>query len=252
MALRCAAVMGMLLLSGCMAPPQVKEVLGDREAYVRKNFSPDTLPESVRREVSSKDSGSFPFSRMVVNLSWTLTSDDDKEKHVKSKDLVTFVNAGGPYLQEIHEASRNGVPTLQRFSVSYRGILVLKTEAVNVGSTMAGMTFVAKGLTQFDALRPDVAKTVEYAYSSGTTVQLMNFRDSRNSCVMGDSYPASRANPAFEGDAQEIACTNYNANGVMSGKSYYVFLKKYGAAICVKGEGSGGTSVAQIDSVTIS
>lgn len=251
-AMRCAAVVGVLLLSGCATPPQVKQVLGDREAYLRNNFSPETLPEPVRSEVSSKDSGGFPYSRMVVNLSWTMTSDDDKERHVKSQDVVTFVNAGGPFLEEMHEASRNGVPTLQRFSTSYRGILVLKTEALNVGSTLAGMTFVAKGFKQFDPLRVDVAKSIEYAYSSGTTVQLMNFRDSRNSCIIGDSYPASRANAAFEGDAQEIDCTNYNTNGVMSGKSHYVFLKKYGTAILVKGEGSGGSSEAHIDSVKIS
>lgn len=246
--LRGASVATLLLLSGCVSPPQVKQVLGDKEGYLSKNFDPATLPEGVRREVASKDGGSIPYVRMVVDMSWTLNS-DDKEKQVKYQDKVTYINAGGPFLEELHEASRNGVPTTQRFTTSYRGILALKSEALNVGNTMAGMTFVAHDFKQFEPLRPDASKSIEFAYTSGTTVQLMNFREGRNSCILGDSYAASRANASLEGDAQDIECTNYNANGVVSGKSHYVYLKKYGTAVFVKGEGSGGTSEGHIDAV---
>jgi hypothetical protein len=251
MVMRCAAVAGLLLLSGCIDPPQVKQVLGDREGYLSKNFSPATLPDAVQKQVSSKDGEGFPYRRMVLNVSWTMNS-DDKEKQVKFEDAVTLINAGGAFLEELHEATRNGVPTTNRFSTTYRGMLILKSEALNVGNTMAGMTLVAKSFSQFDALRPDVGKTVEYAYSAGTTVQLMNFRDYRSSCVWGASYSASNANVAFKGDAQEIVCTNYNANDVLSGKTHYVFLKNYGTAILVKDETSSGVSEAHIDSVKIS
>lgn len=245
---RGTTVAALLLLSGCATPPQVKEVLGDREGYLSKNFDPATLPEGIRREVASKDSGSVPYRRMVLDMSWTSTA-DDKEKEIKYQDKVTYINAGGPFLEELHESSRNGVPTVQRFITSYRGILTLKAEALNVGNTMAGMTFVAHDFKQFEPLRPDMAKSIEFAYTVGTTVQLMNFHDGRNACLLGDSYAATRANAALEGDAQDIECTNYNANGVMSGKSHYVYLKKYGTAIFVKGEGSGGISEGHIDSV---
>lgn len=247
-ALRGATVVTLLLLSGCVSPPQVKQVLGDNEGYLSKNFAPATLPESVRREVASKDGGSFPYVRMVVDMSWTVSS-DDKEKQLKYQDKITYINAGGPFLEEMHEATRNGVPTTQRFVTSYRGILALKSEALNVGNTMAGMTFVAHDFKRFDPLRPDAGKSIEFAYTSGTTVQLVNFRDGRNACMLGDSYAASRANASFEGEAQDIDCTNYNANGVVSGKSHYVYLKKYGTAVYVKGEGSAGTSEGHIDSV---
>jgi len=248
---RGTTVAALLMLSGCVNPPQVKEVLGDKEGYLSKNFDPATLPEGVRREVASKDGSSIPYVRMVVDMSWTLNA-DDKEKQVKYEDKITYINAGGSFLEELHEASRNGVPTIQRFTTSYRGLLTLKTESLNVGSTVAGMTFSIHDFKHFEPLRPDAATSIQFAYTSGTTVQLMNFRDGSNTCTLGNSYPASRANASLDGDAQEIDCTNYNANGVMSGKSHYVYLKKYGTAVYVKGEGSGGTSEGHIESVKFS
>jgi len=248
---RCAAVTALLLLSGCVARPQVKEVLNDPDGYLSKNFAPSTLPDAVHNEVTSKDNGGFPYSRMVLGVSWTVSS-DDKEKQLKFQDNITLMNEGGAFLGELHEDQRNGVPTVKRFNISYRGLLVLKSEALNVGNTMAGMTFVAHKFSQFDVLRPDVGGTVEYGYSAGTTAQLVNFRDYRSSCAWGDSYPASKANAAFNGDAREIECTNYNSNGVLAGKSHYIYLKEYGTAILVKAENSTGTSEAHIDSVKMS
>ena len=90
-ALRGATVVTLLLLSGCVSPPQVKQVLGDNEGYLSKNFAPATLPESVRREVASKDGGSFPYVRMVVDMSWTVSS-DDKAKRARVGGAAHVVN----------------------------------------------------------------------------------------------------------------------------------------------------------------
>jgi hypothetical protein len=244
------AIAALLTLSGCMDLPAVKSVIKNQASYLQENFAPSTLPDAVRSAVTSKDSGGISFHRMTVTTSWDRTS-ADSDTHSKTQDTTTQINAGGPFIEVMTESTRNGVPTHRIFATSYRGILALKLQIINMNSALAQRIFEAKRIKNFDALRSDDMKQMDFVYSSGATVQIMNFSDSRNHCSPGQSYAALQVHKDLSGDAQEINCTNYNSNDVVSGKTTYVYLKKYGTALLIKSESTSGVSTGHIDSIQI-
>lgn len=243
----CAAVAS--LLSGCIQPVQVKNVQEDKSGYLNSHFSPSDLPEHVRQTISEADSSPLHFKRIVYHSTWTLNV-DDKNKTTTMDESSTVTNAGGGLVELLSESSRNGVPVSQLYMLSYRNLVPLKAQTMNLSANIAPMLMEVKDFKHFDPIT-SLRSGLEYDFQYGTSVQIMNFHDGRTTCVRGDAQPASDVYASLSGEAWGVVCTEYNANGVMRGKRSYVYLENYGIAINVHSEFSTGVSNAKITSITI-
>src|SRR6185312_3465896 len=218
--------LAMLLLSGCAPMTKVKDVLADKQAYMDANFSPDKLAKEVIQTVNAADHGPIEFRKMVIHLDWQL-NDDDKNKTVSLEQVVSYRNVGGSLVQMQVEDSRNGVPMTQNYQLSYRGIVGLKSQSLNVGAAMTGFAFELKSFQHFDAVgRPSASGMLDYHYKSGSTVQIMNFHDGRSTCKVGPDYPAAKISAQLLGDARDLDCIVYNSNGVKTSSSRAAYLAK--------------------------
>ncbi len=245
------ATLAMLLLSGCVPMTKVKDVLADKQAYMDANFSPDKLAREVVQTITAADQEPLGFHGMVFHLDWQL-NDDDKNKTVSIEQTASFRNVGGSLVQMRVEDSRNGVPMTQNYQLSYRGIVALKSQNLNVGAAMTGFAFELKSFQHFDAVgRPSASGMLDYQYKSGTTAQIMNFRDGRSTCKIGPAYPAAKVNAQLLGDARDLDCTIYNSNGVKTSSSRAAYLAKYGVAVVLHTEHAAGISDAKVTSVEI-
>ncbi|MDE2054429.1 MAG: hypothetical protein KGI62_07060 [Xanthomonadaceae bacterium] len=249
MAQKGVCLLAVCLLAGCVPPVQVKDVLANQSGFLDANFSPDNLPASVHSTITQADNRPLGFHQMVLRLDWTFNI-DDKAKTSHEDQKLTLTSAGDGFAQMIIEDSRNGVPTLQQDSLTYRGLLPLRQQNFSMSASVGGFAYVMHDLKQFDAITP-TANTLRYAYTSGTSVQLMNFRDGSMSCTLGKPYPASQVFTSLEGEARKIDCTWYNSNGVVSGKRTFDYLEHYGVAVGTGSQLASGISEAKIVSATI-
>lgn len=123
---------------------------------------------------------------------------------------------------------------------------------MNLSARIAPMEMQVKHFDRFDAVNnASKATELDYRYSLGTSVQIMNFSSDRTTCARGKTYPATQVFASLAGDAEDMECTNYNANGVQYSKVRYAYLKQYGVAIAVHMEQARGISDGKIASVTI-
>jgi len=245
------ATLAMLLLSGCAPMTKVKDVLADKQAYMDANFSPDKLAKDVVQTVNSADQGPLGFHTMVFHLSWQL-NDDDKNKTVAIDQTISMRNVGGSIVQHQIDDSRNGVPMSQTYWLSYRGLVVLKGQQLNVGAAIVGIPYVVKSFQHFDAANsPAASGTIDYQFKVGNAAQFMNFQSGRETCSRGSDYPATKVNAQLAGEAHDLDCTSYNANAVKVHSTRYVYLVKYGVAVAVHTEFATGISDARVTSVTI-
>ena len=244
----CAAVAS--LLSGCIPQPvQVKNVQEDKSGYITSHFSPSDLTEHVRKTISEADSNPLHFKRIVYHSTWDLNV-DDKNKTTTMDEVSTVTNAGGGLVELLSEHSRNGVPMTQMYALSYRNLIPLKTQTMNLSATVAPMMMEVKNFKHFDPIS-SLKSGLEYDFQYGTSVQIMNYHDGRTSCVRGDAKPASDVYVSLSGEAWDVICSEYNANGVLRGKRSYVYLENYGIAITTHSELSTGVSNAKITSITV-
>jgi archaellum component FlaF (FlaF/FlaG flagellin family) len=236
-------------LAGCVTPVQVKNVEQDKTGYLTHNFSPDDLPESVQKTISDADSGQLNFKKVTYHVAWSMNV-DDKNKTTSVDETRTLTNVGGSLVESMAESSRNGEPIAQNYDLSYRNLLPLKTQTMNVSANLAPMRFEVKEFEHFDPIS-SLKSGLDYRYKTGTSVQIMNYRDGRTSCARGDAQPASDLSPSLSGEAWDIICTSYNMNGVQQNKERYTYFMEYGFAIRLHSETAAGINDAKLISIAV-
>lgn len=227
-----AALGVVCLLAGCIAPPprvQVKDVLADQSGFLQTNFSADKLPPAVRSAITSADNAPLGFQRMDLKLTWTW-KESNKASAENSDQQMTVINAGGSFVQELTQNSRNGIPVNQRDRLGYRGIFPLLSQDFSMNARSGGLTFVVRDISHFDALTPSATK-LAFDYNLGFVGSSVKPSPHRLSCNIGAPYPATRVFVAFQGNARDLDCESYNGYGALAGKSTYVYLQQYGVAL---------------------
>lgn len=236
-------------LAGCITPVQVKNVEKDRTGYLTQNFAPGDIPASVQKTIREADGDQLNFKQVTYRLAWTMNV-DDKNKTTNIDETRTMTSVGGTLLETMAESSRNGAPIAQLYELSYRNLFPVESQNVNVSANLAPMRYEVKDFDHFDPVS-SLKTGLDYRYKIGTTVQIMNFRDGRTSCMRGDARPASELNSSLSGEAWDVLCTNYNMNGVQQNKNRYEYLVKYGFAIMLHSETSGGINDAKLVSISV-
>lgn len=243
--------LAVLSLSGCAPMTKVKDVQADTQAYMNANFLPDKLDKDVAQTINSADPGPLAFHKITFQFDWQV-NDDDKNKMQAFNQQLSYTNVGGSLVQEKVDNSRNGMPMNADYSISYRGVLSLMSQNINLNATIAGTTFKLKSLQHFDAAtRPASAGQLDYQYTLGFSGQLMNFTAGRTTCTVGTDYPATKINAQLAGEAHDLDCAVYNSNGVKVHSTRYAFLDKYGVGIVTHTEYASGISDAKLTSFRI-
>lgn len=243
----CVVVAGSL--AGCVTPVQVKNVQQDKAGYLARNFAPGDLPASVQKAINDADATPLKFKKVTYHLAWSMNV-DDKNKTLNLDETRTLNNAGGSFVESMSESSRNGEPIAQHYEVSYRNMMPLKAQGMNVSANVALMQNEVRDFEHFDPIA-SLRSGLDYRYKVGNSVQIMNFRDGRTSCVRGDAQPASDLNRSLSGEAWDVNCTTYNMNGIQQNKERFAYFMDYGFAIRMHSETAAAINDAKLISITV-
>lgn len=232
----CASVMliAAAMLCGCM-PEAVKQIESNKSDYMQSHFAVTDVPQQVAATIAATDSTPMGFHQMELTLSLTVsrTSDGQVSHFVNT---ATYTAAGGPYVQMLDVLNNNGVPFQEDYSLTYRGLLFLRTQQVQLSATSSNMIFAIHSLQPIAAWPAGGPGSggVDFHFEQGFSQQIMNFQDGAMSCTFGSVFAASEVNPALVGNAQHLHCTALNNNGVVISQSDAAWLPHYGIVLVTR------------------
>jgi hypothetical protein len=213
-------------------PEQVKQIESNKTDYMQSHFAVTDIPQQVADTIKAADSSAIGFQQMKLTLALTVsrTSDGQVNHFVNTS---TYTAAGGPYVQVLDVLNNNGVPFQEDYSLTYRGLLFLRTQQVQLNATNSNFIFAIHSLQPVAAWPAGGVGggAVDFHYQQGLSTQIMNFQDGAMSCRFGSVFNASEINPALTGGAQHLHCTAFNNNGVVTSQSEAAWLEHYGIVL---------------------
>lgn len=218
------------LLSGCVQFVSVKDIANDKPGYLASHFSVESLPSGVREKFPASGAHVLPFKVLTISGS---ESGNVGATAVRLDFKSTLINANDTgMIQQVSEASNNGVPSSATFSLSYLNLYSLKQETALYSQTVALIPFVAHDIDNnqfvFDAPKEDSTYTTRFSF--GTAAQIINFRSVVTTCHTGRYYPASRVNAALTGKAIDLDCED-TKDGIIQSKARHTYLTEYGIGL---------------------
>jgi hypothetical protein len=220
-------------LTGCVATVPVKEMLGDREAFLAAQFAPAKLRPDVKAAVDKAAVPTPAFKSM--KLSYRLANDDEgKKRDVEVSALV--LNAGNGLFQRQDELSTNGFPYRINNELDYLGLRALIWQSAFHTRSNSELGYEVKQVVRLDSKLASAKAGDELVYevATGTTQQIANYATLKVTCKAGDTVPASTVNAAFEGDALKLTCTRFDDKGIAFSKTENVYLKRYAFALTLE------------------
>lgn len=232
----CASVMlvAAAMLCGCM-PEAVKQIESNKSDYMQSHFAMTDITQQVATTIAASDSAPMGFHQMQLTLALTVsrTSDNQVNHFVNT---ATYTAAGGPYVQILDVLNNNGVPFQEDYSLTYRGLLYIRTQEVQLSAQSSNQIFAIHSLQPIAAWPGGGAGSgdIDFHYEEGFSQQIMNFQDGAMSCSFGSVFAASELNPALAGNAQKLHCTALNNNGVVISQSDAAWLPHYGLVLVTR------------------
>lgn len=226
----CASVLitSAALLSGCM-PEAVKQIESNKSDYMQSHFAVADVPKQVTAAIAAADPAPLGFRKMEVTLALSVSRTADAQVN-HFVNTATYTAAGGPYVQLLDVLNNNGVPFQEDYSLTYRGLLFLRTQQVQLNALNSNQIFAIHSLqpvAAWPAGGPG-AGDIDFHFEQGLSQQIMNFQTGALTCRFGSVFAASELNPALAGNAQKLDCTALNTNGVVISRSEEAWLMRYG------------------------
>lgn len=237
------------LAAGCAAV-DTKTIVSNSDGYLSANFTPAQLKQPVRNLVEKGEA----LPKLFERIDYTLSADlDDEGKNSQVTSTASFINIGNGYIQQRVEYARNGVPYRINLSLTFAGLYRLKTQATFVDRPNANFPVETKEMTRFDrgVGKPQSGQSYVIESKTGNEPQLMNFLDENHICVAGPQVAASAVHGSLTGSGVPIECTMKGQNGVVVGKSKYVWISDLGVAFQTEFTSSRTASRYKIESVSI-
>lgn len=153
---------------------------------------------------------------------------------------------------EMIEYSNNDVPYGIQYTLSYAGLVPLRSQNVFYNRQTANFIFEAKQLNQFAKNVLMSREDTEYVFewTSGTTVQIANYSNAKLVCRSGKFYSAATPHPKLGGRSMDLNCDSFS-NGILKGKNKYTILQQYGLALRLEHQSSADKEIYTIASVDI-
>lgn len=242
------------LATGCVGVVPVKNVESDKLGYLTKTFTMQSVSGGIAADIKARDAGTLPFQKIVLSVTPKFEVLPGGGTPPAYHSSWTLINVGGPYVQLLDEQTSNGVETRQDYGISYRNLLTLRGQTIQLNRTDSSMIMEVRGLQSFTplAVTGPAAGTIDIRYQWGNPIQIANLTNLTIRCEYGARYPASRLNPKLLGEAQELDCEYTNKNGIVQDRAVHALLTYYGVAVVVRKQTATATVTFRIDDATIS
>lgn len=228
-----AICMAAAALTGCVATVPVRDMIGDREAFLATQFAPAKLRPEVKAAVDKAAVPTPAFKSM--KLSYRLANDDEgKKRDVEVSAIV--LNAGNGLFQRQDELSTNGFPYRINNELDYLGLRAMIWQSAFHSRSNSELAYEVKQIVRLDSKLASAKAGDELVYevTTGTTQQVANYTTLKVGCKVGDTVPASTVNAAFEGDAVKLTCTRFDDKGIAFAKTETMYLKRYAFALTME------------------
>jgi hypothetical protein len=223
------------VLSACATSMNVSDINADRRGYLLSAYAPENIGSGVVAEIKKNDVESNNFREMEIRVR---TDYDDGAKITHPLISTTYINAGHGMVQQLSELSKNGIPYRLWYSLTYRGVMPLKTQSVPLKARQTLQPAVTKKIVRLPkdlaAAREDAEYKFEYAV--GREIQIADFWNFGITCQSTRRYAASSLHRNLTGNALDLMC-EHSKDGVLDRKIKYVFLQQYGFAVLLDDTG---------------
>jgi hypothetical protein len=222
----------MAALAGCAMTPPVptKSINANRTGYLEGHFAPADLPAAVLQTIRSADTGTLPFTRIRIEQVGTSKDPTGKIVGTYTHDRL-LINEGNGLISELTRISSNGIEVLDEYTIGYRDMFGLRSQAAAMSTLDAGYIVSAVKLDDFTAFTGQ--DSVHYAGVFTSTQPYAIASKGSMTCKRGASIAASELNPAIPGTAVAYTCEKINANGVETTKFHDYYLQAVGIFITV-------------------
>lgn len=234
-------------LSGC-APMEVKDITADRTGYLEKTFTPALLSADVGKTVAAVKIAPR-FRKATIEYKFDFETNLG-EKKITESATIQYEDLGNGVIRELAEYFNNGIPVSTSYELRYGGLVPLRSQRVLNVNRFANMIMEVKQFKSFDKNFANLQADAKYDadWAGGTSLQIVNFFDRKQTCTTGKIYAANTVHPAFAGNAVDVDC-EMSFNGNLDTKQQFVFLQQYGFAVVrglISTSGKGKASVTSV------
>ncbi len=229
-------------LSGCVSITPVKDITNDQTGYLQKEFSPGNINPAVAAKLPQDKT---QYRSNEVRITKEMTAETTDKKTDSWKTVETVQNLGNGLFRRKVESISNDITFALFYAVTYKGLLPLRRQEVQLRATNAGAMISAKEIKRIDAIPTPANKEMIVEYTSGNEVQIANFGQGKNVCRYLNSVPAKEIHKSIAGKATQIECEFIDNNNVQS-KSQWSYLEEYGFAIQTSFVNSGKKNAVKI------
>jgi len=230
----------------------VKENAADKEHYLRENFTLQQLEGDVAKQMAG--GGHAPLAFETIKVKRNDLYEIKGKTAATASVAVTVKNGGSGLIQEIMEYSSNGIPYGDQFSLSYMGLLPLRTGTVHLNRSRVDGVYEVYRIKRIDkdAIHPREDTAYVFDWVQGPdTMQIGGFGASvKLVCHAGKFYAATAIYSALPGKAIDFDCQR-EVNGVLNAKLKFVVLDSFGLALMTKYQDSKKTETYTIESVAV-
>ena len=253
--------------SGCMSPNRVPEnPTEEKLAYLVNNFAISSIDSSLINAVTSQDSIPIKFKKMtysiiydsraalgIPDISGISIPTQSTISHGVPDSRVTLVQAPAPFVMELIENFKDGIPVYDTYSLTYRDITSFKTQGIDPHGKPES-PLVTRKIREFPSLNihsTDADQLIfdtEFANSPQSDAKLW---PAKPICVLGRIFDASIINKKFTGKARALDCTLYGVNGKASSQQRRAYLLQYGVTIEIQSLRQGDLMTGHIFNVHV-
>lgn len=228
--LRLSGVACLLSVSACVT--KVTDVTANKMGYLTKNFSAQSVNESVTKSLPKETASVEKFRELKITFA--LETDTGSGQKVSSGCLATYLPAGRGFVQVLSEYSKNDIPNLLTYEVRY-GMLPLRWQSVPLQEISANPIRETKKISRFEPFPTRLGQKTIDEYVAGAIYDPVTDAPYQLICTATNVTQASKINPGLKGDAVEIECENrQNGTGTVFARTKWEMLSEYGIPVIVE------------------
>ena len=246
LALGAMAAAAAALMSGCGTMTDVKMVVSDPDAHLAHAFSLEKMAPKLLSQVP-RNQPAVGFRKLTIKTE--ATSEEPTGKKDAWVNLFIMEPFGDGLIRFKREQSSNGIPFNMFFSVSYAGMLDLRSQSVPLQGGYVGGIYDVKELKSLSPVPTAVGQTFESEYSAGPEVQLLNFTEYQRKCKATKLVPATDYHKDLPGKVLELDCENFR-DGALHYRSKWAVIQQFGIAVMTEAVGTGSKNTYKIVEVS--
>jgi uncharacterized protein YceK len=228
---------------------RVADVRKDPQAYLASQFAPGVMAPEVMNMIRASDNESAHFSHIVMHLTWRYSTENSGTT-LSVDEVRTLNHQDGPFVETFAEQFKGGTPIGQTYALTYRNVLDLKNQRLDLAQEFAPPPKEMGVVERFDSMS-SIDAGAQFAFSVGTRAPTPRFSAASASCTKEGRVAASSLNASLTGDAIKVVCSYYNGNSQLMTKNRFVYLPQYGVGVQLGVQTARTRGEATLTSITV-